>query len=71
MREWPNGMASASQAEGCEFEPRHPLQQHKGGAFFQALPFFIAVLYSEAAALIRTHCGFYSVTASRLARALR
>ena len=28
MREWPNGMASASQAEGCGFEPRLPLQNN-------------------------------------------
>ena len=25
-RKWLSGRASASQAEGCEFDPRHPLQ---------------------------------------------
>ena len=29
MREWPNGMASASQAEGCGFESRLSLQEKK------------------------------------------
>ena len=32
MRTWPNGMASASQAEGCGFEPRRPLQTEDKGA---------------------------------------